>query len=89
MGRSILWFRRDLRLRDHPALAAALAEGEVLPLFVVDPSFERHGAARRALLHDCLAALHDATGGALVVRHGDPTAVATAARKACTLDASP
>jgi deoxyribodipyrimidine photo-lyase len=79
MGRSILWFRRDLRLRDHPALAAALAEGEVLPLFVVDPAFEGHGAARRALLHDCLVALRDATGGALVVRRGDPSAVVTAA----------
>jgi deoxyribodipyrimidine photo-lyase len=70
--RSIVWFRRDLRLRDHPALAEACAAGEVLALFVVDPAFESAGAPRRALLHDCLAALNDATGGALVVRHGDP-----------------
>ncbi len=71
-SRSIMWFRRDLRLRDNPALAAACAEGEVLPLFVLDPAFEAAGAPRRALLHDCLAALDEATGGALVVRHGDP-----------------
>ena len=70
--RSIVWFRRDLRLRDHPALAAALADGDVLALFVLDPAFESAGTPRRALLHDCLAALHRATGGALVVRHGDP-----------------
>ena len=70
--RSIVWFRRDLRLRDHPALAEACSAGEVLPLFVVDPAFESAGAPRRALLHDCLAALDEATGGALVVRHGDP-----------------
>ena len=30
------------------------------------------GAPRRALLHDCLVALDAATGGALVIRHGDP-----------------
>ena len=71
--RSIVWFRRDLRLTDHPALAAACAEGDVLPLFVVDPAFETAGAPRRALLHDCLSALDAATGGALVIRHGDPT----------------
>jgi deoxyribodipyrimidine photo-lyase len=51
---------------------SALAEGEVLPLFVADPAFDGAGPARRALLHDCLAALDAATGGALVVRHGDP-----------------
>ena len=33
----ILWFRRDLRLADHPALAAALETGApVLPLFGLD-----------------------------------------------------
>lgn len=73
MSTSIMWFRRDLRLRDNPALAAALADGDVLPLFVLDPAFERAGAPRRALLHDCLTALSDATGGALVIRYGDPT----------------
>ncbi len=35
--RAILWFRRDLRLHDHPALTAAVAEAdEVVPLFVLD-----------------------------------------------------
>ena len=71
-ARSIMWFRRDLRLTDHPALAAACAEGDVLPVFVHDPVFDLAGFPRRALLHDCLAALNDATGGALVVRHGNP-----------------
>jgi deoxyribodipyrimidine photo-lyase len=70
--RSIVWFRRDLRVADHPALAEACAMGQVLPLFVVDPVFDSAGAARRALLHDCLSALTASTGGALVIRHGDP-----------------
>ena len=30
---AILWLRRDLRLGDHPALAAAADEGPVIPLF--------------------------------------------------------
>ncbi len=33
---SVVWFRRDLRLHDHPALASALADGDrVAPLFVL------------------------------------------------------
>jgi deoxyribodipyrimidine photo-lyase len=77
---TVLWFRRDLRLGDHAALAAAAAEGgDVVALFVVDPLFTRRaGGPRRAFLHDCLRALDEATGGALVVRHGDPTAVVPA-----------
>jgi len=36
---SILWFKRDLRLRDHAPLAAALAAGRpVVLLYVVEPS---------------------------------------------------
>ena len=34
----LLWLRRDLRSTDLPALAAAAAGGEVLPVFVVDPA---------------------------------------------------
>jgi deoxyribodipyrimidine photo-lyase len=76
-----MWFRRDLRLADHPALLAAAAHGEVVPLFVVDPTFAASGAPRRASLHDCLTAL-DASlrerGGRLVIRHGDPATVVPA-----------
>ncbi|HSW41117.1 MAG TPA: deoxyribodipyrimidine photo-lyase [Patescibacteria group bacterium] len=35
---SVLWFRRDLRVHDHPALVAAVARGPVAPLFVLDPA---------------------------------------------------
>ena len=38
--RSIVWFRgKDLRLADHAPLTEALAAGEVMPLFVLDPFF--------------------------------------------------
>ena len=33
-----MWFRRDLRLRDHPALREAASAGPVLGLFVIDPA---------------------------------------------------
>ena len=76
--RTIMWFRRDLRLGDHPAILTAAADGaEVVPVFVVDPTFGAAGSPRRAFLHDCLRALDDAlrrtSGTGLVVRHGDPT----------------
>ena len=72
-----MWFRRDLRLTDHPALLAAGADGaEVVPAFVVDPAFADAGAPRLAYLHDCLSALdadlRERWGAGLVVRHGDP-----------------
>jgi deoxyribodipyrimidine photo-lyase len=38
--RTLVWFRgKDLRLQDHPALSAALDQGEVVLLFVLDPFF--------------------------------------------------
>ena len=37
MSATIVWFRRDLRLTDNPALAAAAERGPVIPLFVWAP----------------------------------------------------
>ncbi|MET3962080.1 deoxyribodipyrimidine photo-lyase [Marmoricola sp. OAE513] len=73
---SVLWFRRDLRLADHPALTAAAASGDVVGLFVIDPVlWERSGPARRAWVAASIRALADATDGALVLRVGDPAVV--------------
>jgi deoxyribodipyrimidine photo-lyase len=77
---ALLWFRRDLRLGDHPALLAASeaagADGAVLPVFVFDHRlWGPSGAPRRQFLLDCLADLGTATDGALVLRHGDPARV--------------
>jgi len=77
--RAVMWFRRDLRLSDHPALLAAAQVGEVVPLFVIDPVFDRTGAPRRAFLHDCLlrldASLRDLGAPGLLVRAGRPEEV--------------
>lgn len=73
---SILWFRRDLRLSDHPALLAAVdSADEVLPVFVRDPALHDRGAVRTGRLEASLAALSADTGGALVLRTGDPAEV--------------
>lgn len=81
MSPSVLWFRRDLRLSDHPALLAASDEGDgvVVPLFVIDPRlWDRAGDPRRAYLAASLRALDDSLGGHLVVRYGDPADVVPA-----------
>lgn len=79
---TVMWFRRDLRLRDNPALLAAIAEaradgdGRVVPLFVVDPAFwEPAGEVRRAYLVQALDALGGQLDRSLLIRHGDPTTV--------------
>ncbi|WP_151769681.1 cryptochrome/photolyase family protein [Streptomyces abyssomicinicus] len=74
---AVVLFTADLRLHDHPPLAAALAAAdEVVPLFVRDPGVRAAGfdvPNRAAFLADCLADL-DASlrrrGGRLVVRSG-------------------
>lgn len=75
----VMWFRRDLRLTDLPALHAAAAEGRrVVPLFVVDPVFESAGRGRRAYMRAALMALDTSMDRALVYRHGDPVDVVPA-----------
>ena len=74
-----MWFRRDLRLHDNPALLAACAADEVVPLFVLDPVlWDRAGKVRRAYLAASLASLDESLGGSLVVRRGDPVEVVPA-----------
>lgn len=61
--RSLVWFRgKDLRISDHAPLADALARGEVVPLFVLDPYFfaperARELPHRMQFLLESLAAL--------------------------------
>ncbi|WP_238993224.1 cryptochrome/photolyase family protein [Nocardioides caldifontis] len=76
---AVMWFRRDLRLADNPALLAACEADGVVPLFVVDPAlWGPAGAVRRTYLAGSLTALDASMGGVLVVRHGDPREVVPA-----------
>lgn len=72
----VVWFRRDLRVADHPALAAA-ACGPVVPAFVLDPRLLGRSPRRDAWVAATLAALAaelEALGARLVVRGGEPAA---------------
>ena len=71
----VMWFRRDLRLADNEALSRAAASGEVLPVFVLDPTFTVSGAPRMAFMLRALRKLDEEMGGALVILHGDPREV--------------
>src|SRR4051794_12513721 len=81
---AVMWFRRDLRLSDNPALVeACAAHDEVLPLFVHDDRLRGPaGAPRLTFLRGCVDALGKALDGHLVVRVGDPAdVVLTVARE--------
>lgn len=71
---AILWFRRDLRLTDHPMLTAALRSGrQVVPVFILDPETEAIGAAAKWRLGLSIAAFArslEALGARLILRRG-------------------
>ena len=81
---TLLWFRRDLRVADHPALLQAAAgrdrrsrsdsgKADVLGVFVADDvPLEASGPPRRAFLAGCLADLSDSLDGRLMIVHGKP-----------------
>jgi deoxyribodipyrimidine photo-lyase len=79
---TVVWFRRDLRVADHPGLRAAAEAGPTVCLFVIDPALlrRRHHRAtpRLRFLRAGLEAL-DAElrerGSRLVVRRGAPSRV--------------
>lgn len=75
----IVWFRRDLRLRDNPALLSAHESGRpILPLYILDNTKSgewRMGAASRWWLHSSLKALNEDLGGNLCFAEGDSQSV--------------
>ncbi|RZQ63618.1 deoxyribodipyrimidine photo-lyase [Amycolatopsis suaedae] len=70
----MLWFRRDLRLRDLPALlTAARRSPRALALYVLDDTLLRPaGKPRLDFLHGCLRTLSGQLDGRLLVVRGDP-----------------
>ena len=81
---ALVWFRRDLRVRDQPTfLAARDAAKTALALFVLDPALlDPAGAARRTYLYRSLRALDASLGGRLLVVRGDPAEVVPEVAKA-------
>jgi deoxyribodipyrimidine photo-lyase len=77
----LIWFKRDLRVTDHPALSMGAAMGPVLPLYIVEPDYWQQpdtSARQWAFTAECLADLRcdlAAAGAPLVVRTGEAVAV--------------
>ncbi len=84
---ALVWFKRDLRVRDHAPLAEATRFGRALALVVIEPQWlaspecdPRHVA----FLLECVATLREdlaARGLTLVVRSGDMIEVLTRLRQ--------
>jgi deoxyribodipyrimidine photo-lyase len=85
---TLVWFRRDLRLQDNPALNSAVARGgPVIPVFILDDAGEggwAPGAGSRWWLHHSLAALDaslQARGSRLILAWGNSLKVLRALRQ--------
>jgi deoxyribodipyrimidine photo-lyase len=73
MGATIVWFRQDFRLTDNPALSRALANGQIIPIYVLDDvnaSDDKMGGASRVWLHHLLNDLNKQFNGHLQVFEG-------------------
>jgi len=73
---ALIWFRRDLRLADNPALIAACRHPAAVPVFIWSPKEDGNwapGAASRWWLHHSLSALAnalEAEGSQFIIRKG-------------------
>ena len=74
---SIIWFRRDLRINDHPALLAAIESADqVIPLFILDKKqINEAGEKLLAYMGQSLRALDESLGNRLHIIEGDQVEV--------------
>jgi deoxyribodipyrimidine photo-lyase len=86
---ALVWFRDDLRVRDNPALRAALAHGPTVAVYALDeesPGVRALGGAARWWLHHALADLAaslEHLGVPLVLRRGPAAAVVPEVAERC------
>jgi deoxyribodipyrimidine photo-lyase len=75
--RNIIWFRRDLRIGDHPALLAAMENSdEIVPLFILDKAqIAEAGEKLLAYMGQSLRALDESLGNTLHIIEGDQVEV--------------
>ena len=74
---SIIWFRRDLRINDHPALLAAIESADqVIPLFILDKKqIDEAGDKLLAYMGQSLRALDESLRNCLHIIEGDQVEV--------------
>lgn len=84
-GVHVIWFKRDLRVHDHAALAAAVASGApVLPLYIFEPGYwalPEHSRRQFDFVRDSLEELETALAGRgapLIIRTGSAIDVLSA-----------
>jgi deoxyribodipyrimidine photo-lyase len=88
MTTHVMWFRRDLRRRDNPALLEAAAADDVAPLFVFDERlWKPSGPTRRVWLLRSLRALAESIDDNLLFRRGDPVDEVIRVARAASADA--
>jgi deoxyribodipyrimidine photo-lyase len=77
----LVWYKRDLRVEDHPALSLAAEMGSVLPLYIAEPEYwalPDASARQWAFVAETLAGLRRdlaGLGAPLVVRVGEAVEV--------------
>lgn len=73
----LVWFKRDLRINDHEALASAAVAGPVFPFIAIEPLWwtgQDMAGRHYAFFRECAVELGDALaehGIALHIHHGD------------------
>ena len=75
---NILWFRKDLRLIDNPALVEANLNAEIIPIFILDdtnPKENKMGAASRVWLYHSLKSLNISLQKKINFYSGDPVKI--------------
>ena len=74
---SIIWFRRDLRINDHPALLAAIeSSDQIIPLFILDKKqIDEAGSKLLAYMSQSLRKLDESLGNKLHIIEGDQVEV--------------
>ena len=75
---NILWFRKDLRLMDNPALVEANLNAEIIPIFILDdtnPEENKMGAASRVWLYHSLKSLNISMQKKINFYSGDPVKI--------------
>ncbi|MBP6104033.1 MAG: deoxyribodipyrimidine photo-lyase [Gammaproteobacteria bacterium] len=74
MKKTLVWFRQDLRLVDNPALHAALEQGSILAIYILEEKKQDYfsmGSASRWWLHHSLSKLHQSLNNQLNVYIGN------------------
>ncbi|MDO7598135.1 MAG: deoxyribodipyrimidine photo-lyase [Pseudomonadota bacterium] len=76
---NIVWFKRDLRIEDHQALAHALKMGPILPLYIVEPElWQQPDMSYRhyIFMQECIVELDQSLttlGQKLIIKIGNAT----------------